>query len=80
MGGLFLTLDKNFIQMIFCIPSALLPLKNQCYQLRKFIYISQLYYPYLHTNHQGQLVILEHLPKKLSPLGFLRKDQHFVGF
>ena len=41
-GGLFPTHDKSFIQMVFCILSALLPLKSQCYQLRKFIYISQL--------------------------------------
>ena len=41
-GGLFLTLDKRFIEMFFCIPSALFPLKNQWYQLRKSIYSSQL--------------------------------------
>ena len=79
-GGLFLAQDKNFVQMVFCIPSALLPLKNQCYPFRKFIYISQLKYPHLHTNHQGQMVILEHLPSKLFPLGFLQKDQYSVGF
>ena len=29
-GGLFLTHGKNFIQMVFCIPSALLALKSRC--------------------------------------------------
>ena len=36
-GGLFLTQDNNFIQMVFCIPSALLPLTNRCCQLWKVI-------------------------------------------
>ena len=40
-GSLILIRGKHFIQMVLCIPYALLPLKNQCYQLRKFIHISQ---------------------------------------
>ena len=39
---LFLTKDKDFIKMVFCIPSVLFPLKIQCHQRRKFIYTSQL--------------------------------------
>ena len=30
-GGLLLTENKVFMQMFSCIPSALLPFKNQCY-------------------------------------------------
>ena len=38
-GGLVLTQNNDFLQMIFCIPSALLPLKSQCYRLRKLSHL-----------------------------------------
>ena len=37
-GGLFLTQDKSFIQMVFCIPSMLLPLKISATNFKGYLH------------------------------------------
>ena len=65
MGAYFQLKINFFIKMAFCIPYALPPLKISATDFESlFILVN-------YTNHQGQLVILEHLPNKLFPLGLL---------